>query len=140
MSKSHPSSASRILITDTPTEITRKLKSATTDSTLPITFDPIDRPGVANLLTIWSALDDAGRSPEDLAGEAEKGGWGMGKLKEVVGDLTVEKLQPVREEYERVRREYGYLSEVAKRGRETAGRKARETMEEVRNVIGLNRI
>lgn len=64
----------------------------------------------------------------------------MGKLKEVVGEVTVEKLRPVREEYEKIRKEHGYLSKVAKKGRETAGAKARKTMEEVRDVIGLNRI
>lgn len=140
MSKSHPSVQSRILLTDSPSEIISKLKSAVTDSESSITFDPESRPGVANLLTIWSALDPSGRTPEMLAEEARRDGWGMGKLKGAVGEVVVEGMKDVRGEYERVRREHGYLSEVAKKGREMAGARARETMEEVRKVIGLDRI
>jgi tryptophanyl-tRNA synthetase len=140
MSKSHPSAQSRILLTDTPKEITAKLKSAVTDSDTTITFDPEARPGVATLLTIWSALDDSARSPEQLAQEAQAGNWGFGKLKTAVAEVTVEKLRPVREEYERIRQEHGYLGEIAQRGREAASARARETMEEVRTIIGLGRI
>ncbi len=63
----------------------------------------------------------------------------MGRLKEVVGEVIVEKLRPVREEYERLRREEGYLREVAGKGRvraEIAGK----TIEEVRKAVGLSRI
>jgi len=140
MSKSHPSLQSRILLTDSPKDILSKLKSAVTDSEPSITFDPVSRPGVANLLTIWSALDPSGRTPEQLAETAHNDGWGMGKLKGAVGEVVVEGMKDVRGEYERVRKEHGYLSEVAKKGRETASERARETMIEVRKVIGLDQI
>jgi tryptophanyl-tRNA synthetase len=140
MSKSHPSVQSRILVTDSPKDILSKLKSAVTDSESSISFDPELRPGVANLLTIWSALDSAGRTPEQLAEEANREGWGMGKLKAAVGEVVVEGMKDVRSEYERVRQDHGYLSEVAKKGRMTAAGRATETMDEVRKVIGLDRI
>lgn len=138
MSKSAPNPASRITITDSPTSIMANIKSAVTDSTRGITFDPASRPGVSNLLTIWSALDDAGRSPTQLADEVE--GWGMGQLKSTIGELVVEKLRPVRENYESISQDQGYLSEVAARGRDMARGHAAKTMEEVRRAIGLQSI
>ncbi len=64
----------------------------------------------------------------------------MGRLKEVVGEVIVEKLRPVREEYERLRREEGYLREVAGKGRVRAAEIAGKTIEEVRKAVGLSRI
>lgn len=140
MSKSAPLPASRISITDSPTQILSKLKSAVTDSVPTITYDPESRPGVSNLLLIWSALDGSGRTPEMLAEEAQKGGWGMARLKEVVGEVVVERLTPVREEYERLRGEEGFLREVAESGRVSASEVAGRTMREVRKAVGLSRI
>lgn len=138
MSKSAPNAASRITITDSSSSIMANIKSAVTDSTQGITFDPEGRPGVSNLLTIWSALDDEGRSPRQLAEEVE--GWGMGKLKMTIGELVVEKLKPVRENYEMISRDQGYLSDVAARGKDRAREHAARTMEEVRRAIGLQSI
>ena len=138
MSKSAPNPASRITITDSSSQITSNIKSAVTDSTQGVTFDPENRPGVSNLLTIWSALDDQGRSPQQLASEVES--WGMGKLKSTIGELVVEKLKPVRENYERISQDQGYLSEVAAKGRDKARQQAAITMEEVRKAIGLQSI
>ena len=111
-----------------------------TDSDRRITYDPTNRPGISNLLLIWSALDPSGKTPEALASEAEAAGWGAGKLKEAVAEVVVESLNPVREEYERIRGEVGWLSDIARRGREKAGERARETMDEVRKAVGLDRI
>lgn len=138
MSKSAPNPASRITITDTSSQIMSNIKSAITDSTQGVTFDPENRPGVSNLLTIWSALDDEGRSPQRLAEEVE--GWGMGKLKLTIGELVVEKLRPVRENYERISQDQGYLSEVAAKGRDKTRGQAATTMDEVRKAIGLQSI
>jgi tryptophanyl-tRNA synthetase len=138
MSKSAPNAASRVTITDSSSTILSNIRSAVTDSTPGITFDPINRPGVSNLLLIWSALDENGRSPAQLAEEVE--GWGMGKLKSTIGEVVVERLRPVRENYERIIQDRAWLSEVAARGREKAGANAAKTMEEVRRAMGLNHI
>jgi tryptophanyl-tRNA synthetase len=114
------------------------IKSAVTDSTPGISFDPESRPGVSNLLTIWSALDEAGRTPQQLAQEAE--GWGMGKLKQTIGEVVVERLKPVRENYERISQDHAWLSEIAAKGREKAGEHAAKTMAEVRKATGLGHI
>lgn len=138
MSKSAPNAASRITITDTSSTILSNIKSAVTDSTPGITYDPINRPGVSNLLLIWSALDESGRTPDQLAQEAA--GWGMGKLKTTIGEVVVESLRPVRENYERIVQDQAWLSQVAARGREKAAANAAKTMEEVRRAMGLNHI
>ena len=111
-----------------------------TDSLPTVTYEPHSRPGVSNLLLIWSALDASNRAPEDLAEEAQRDGWGMGRLKEVVGEVVVERLKPIRKEYERIRGQQGYLREVAVKGRLRAGEAAAKTMEEVRKTVGLSRI
>lgn len=138
MSKSAPNPASRITITDSSSAIMANIKSAVTDSERGITFDPVGRPGVSNLLTIWSALDDAGRTPQQLAEEVS--GWGMGQLKGTVGEIVVEKLRPVRENYERISQDHAWLSEVAAKGRDKAREQAAKTMDEVRRAIGLQSI
>lgn len=137
MSKSAPLPASRIGITDDASTIAKRLKSAVTDSIPHMFYDPADRPGLSNLLLIWSALDESKRSPEQLAQLANDSGWGMGKLKEQVTDAVVARVEPIRREYEKISADKGYLAEVAQRGRETARQKAAETMEEVRRVVGL---
>jgi tryptophanyl-tRNA synthetase len=138
MSKSAPNPASRITITDSSSTILSNIKSAVTDSIPGITFDQESRPGVSNLLLIWSALDEAGRSPAQLAQEVE--GWGMGKLKSTIGEVVVERLRPIRENYERISQDRAWLSEVAKRGREKATENAVKTMDEVRRAMGLDHI
>lgn len=64
----------------------------------------------------------------------------MGKLKMTIGELVVEKLKPVRENYERISQDQGYLSEVAAQGRDRAREQAAITMGEVRKAIGLQSI
>lgn len=140
MSKSAPNPLSRISITDSSKDIEKKIKGAVTDSEARITFDQNARPGVANLLTIWSALDDAGRSPAELAAQAEKDGWGAGKLKAAVAEVVVHKLVPVREEYARVVADPGYIRDVAAQGARRAREVAEKTMLEVREIVGLGEI
>ena len=140
MSKSAPLPTSRIVLTDPPEAIRKAIKTAVTDSEPSISFDPDARPGVSNLLLIWSSLDSAGRTPEQLAEEAQRNGFGMAKLKEAVGDSVISRLDPIRKEFERLRVETGYLSQIAARGRQRAGEVARETMDEVRKAVGLDRI
>lgn len=140
MSKSAPNPASRISITDSPKDIDKKIKGAVTDSLPGVAFDPVERPGVANLLTIWSALDDAGRTPQELAAEADAQGWRMGQLKGAVSEIVVDKFTPIRNEYERIRQDEGYIRDVARRGALGAREVATQTMDEVRRVVGLGPI
>jgi tryptophanyl-tRNA synthetase len=140
MSKSAPNPLSRISITDSSKDIEKKIKGAVTDADPNITFDPVARPGVANLLTIWSALDDSGRTPAQLAEMAAAEGWGAGKLKGAVAEVVITKLAPVREEYARIVADPGYIRDCAAKGAERARETAEKTMVEVRKVVGLGDI
>jgi tryptophanyl-tRNA synthetase len=140
MSKSSPDAKSRIGLTDTPGEISKKIKSAVTDSDLVISYDPATRPGLSNLLMIWSALDEQGRSPEVLAGMVREQGWGMGKLKAELEGVIVQRIEPGRKEYLRIQADIGYLREVAQKGRDAAREVASKTMSQVRHVVGLSQI
>lgn len=93
MSKSAASPAGRIDILDDPKTLTKKIKSAVTDAGSEIRFEPETKPGVSNLLTIYSAV--TGRTVSDL--EAEYAGKMYGHLKVDLAAAVVEALTPVRE-------------------------------------------
>ncbi|KAJ2914195.1 hypothetical protein MD484_g6205, partial [Candolleomyces efflorescens] len=133
MSKSSPDLQSRILLTDSPSQITSKLRSAVTDSMQGVTYDPVNRPGVSNLLTILGACMN--RSPTELAEEyANKSN---AELKALVIDAVQELFRVPRTEFERLRNERGYLTEVAKDGAERAKAISQETIRDVRAFVGL---
>jgi tryptophanyl-tRNA synthetase len=92
MSKSSESQAGVIDILEDPSSIAKKIKRAVTDTDTDVRFDPENKPGVSNLLTIGSAL--SGRSVDDLV--AAYDGKGYGALKGDVADIVVEATEPIR--------------------------------------------
>lgn len=137
MSKSAPNHRSRILITASPDEIRSRIKGAVTDSTNSVTYDANERPGVANLLELWSQCDPDRRSPKVLAVACE--GMGLGDLKKSVGDAIVKELEGVRERYEEILDRGGgqWVEQIQREGAEKARANADETMRMVRDVVGL---
>jgi len=133
MSKSSPDVASRILLTDTASQIKSKIRSAVTDSIQGITYDPVNRPGASNLLTILAASLD--QDVERVAAGYESKGHGA--LKQDVADAVEELLKGPREEFERIRHDKAYLAGVAKSGAEKAKVLSSETLGTVRRLIGL---
>ena len=133
MSKSSPDLNSRILLTDTPAQVRSKIRSAVTDSTLGITFDPVGRPGAANLLSILAACADEGMEVV-AARYADKG---HGDLKADVADAVEELIKGPRAEFGRLRKEVGYLAEVATKGAEKARALTEPVMKDVRVRVGL---
>jgi len=144
MSKSHPSALSRIYITDTPSDIRNKIQAAIVeqdeDGSLEITYDPILRPGLSNLLIMWSAFDDRSREPSELAELAVKDAWTIEDLKKQVAEVIIKELEPVRVEYERIRGDFAFLRQIAERNKRVAQATACKTMAEVRAILGLNSI
>jgi tryptophanyl-tRNA synthetase len=143
------------LVTDTPEQIRKKIKGAVTDTDRSVTYDPVERRGVANLLSILSACQsqssvtggDTGLAtqvdvhPDILAAQlTAQGISGHAQLKAIVADAVVEKLAPIRVEYMRLREDVTYLREVAALGRDEARSAAARTMEEVRKRVGLDSI
>lgn len=138
MSKSHADPRSRILITDTPEVIYKKLMAALTDSTNSISYDPENRPGVSNLLELLSHFDAGGRDAQELADVY--GDLGLGQFKKVVATAISESLAGVRDKYHQVLNQDGgaYLDHVEREGARKARESANATMAIVREAVGLS--
>jgi tryptophanyl-tRNA synthetase len=133
MSKSSPDIQSRILLTDEFAQIRSKLRSAVTDSQLGVTFDPTNRPGVSNIITILATCTN--KSPEEAAESyASKG---HAQLKADAAEAVETLLRRPREEFKRLKQETGYLEEIAKDGVRRAREISEETMMLVRSRTGL---
>ena len=97
MSKSDPEET-YIAILDKPDIIRRKMRRAITDSDNSVVFDPENKPGVSNLMSIMSAL--TGMSMEQIA--ADYSGKGYGAFKDAVADSVIATLEPIQKEYDRI--------------------------------------
>ena len=135
MSKSENEDTGRILLMDTPETIMRQFKRAITDSDTEncVRFDRENKPGVANLMTIYSAV--TGKTFDQI--ETEFAGFGYGKFKPAVGEAVVETLRPIREEATRLMKDKGYLESVYKAGAEKAGYVAEKTLRKVYKKVGF---
>ncbi|TDZ25020.1 Tryptophan--tRNA ligase [Colletotrichum orbiculare MAFF 240422] len=137
MSKSATDPRSRILITDSPEEIHKKVMGARTDSLDHVSYDLAKRPGVSNLLEILSMFDTAGIGPAGLAQNFS--GTPLKEFKQAVAAGVVRGLAGIRQRYldlVSVDKER-YLSAVEAYGASKARRSAEETMTVIRETIGL---
>jgi tryptophanyl-tRNA synthetase len=137
MSKSDTDPRSRILLTDSPAEIRKKVMSALTDSTNAVSYDPVGRPGVANLLGLLALFE--GSSAEVLAQEMASQGAKLKDLKGRVADAVVAAMDGVGERFREILGRDGgrYLNDVAEEGARKARGNADETMRIVRDAVGL---
>ena len=134
MSKSDPDQKACLFLLDEENVIRKKIGSAVTDSEGSIIFDPVNKPGVSNLLTIMSCC--SGKSIEELVDEYN--GKGYGEFKKAVADSVVNVLKPIQEKY----KEYinsPYIDEVLNQGREKASYFASKMVNKVKRKIGLGR-
>ncbi len=135
MSKSDENDKNYVSIIDDAKKIEKKIKSATTDSGTEIKFDPENKAGLSNLMTIYSVL--SGKSTEQL--EKDYAGKMYGHLKVDLADLVVQTLKPVREKYDDLMKNKDYLDQLMKSGAERAEERARPTLEKVYQAVGLLR-
>lgn len=133
MSKSAPDIQSRILLTDDFSQIKSKIRGAVTDSEIGITYDPVNRPGASNLLTILAACCD--ETPAEVA--KRYAGKGHGDLKADVAEAVEQLLKGPRAEFGRLRGEEDYLTKVATEGAQKAISLSEPTMRDVRSRVGL---
>ena len=133
MSKSDPNGC--VFLMEKPEDIMRKFKKAITDSDTEncVRFDPSNKPGVSNLMNIYSSV--TGKSFADI--EEEFAGQGYGAFKPAVGEAVVEALRPIREEAGRILSDKAYLQSVYRDGAERAGRIASRTLRKVYKKIGF---
>jgi tryptophanyl-tRNA synthetase len=138
MSKSDPDPRSRILFTDTSSEMRKKVMSSLTDSTNAVSYDPVNRPAVSNLLELLSHFDSRGRSPAELAApDGDLAGAPLKELKTRVADAVEAELAGVRERFLAFLAKKDYLDRVIEEGGEKARQNAEETMKDVRSVVEL---
>ena len=133
MSKSVPDGC--VFLMDSPDDIRRKFKRAVTDSDREncVRYDRAAKPGVANLMDIYSKL--TGKSMAEI--EAEFAGQGYGVFKPAVGEVVVEALRPIREEAERLIKDKAYLDGVYRAGAEKASYVANKTLRKVYKKVGF---
>ena len=132
MSKSNPNVHSRISLLDEPNKIKKSIMKATTDSEGVVRFDVENKPGISNLMNIYSVL--AGVSLEEI--EAKYEGKGYGDFKKDLVEITVEALAPIKERYEEIRHSEE-LIEILKDGAARANAISVKTMERVKKNFGL---
>ena len=133
MSKSTAEPKGLINIMDAPELITKKIKSAVTDTDGQIIFDPENKPGVSNLLGIHSAL--SGKSIKDLEASFESSGYG--DLKKEVAEVVVSSLEPIRVRTNELLEDPAELDRLLAIGAERANSQAEQTLKLVYERLGL---
>lgn len=159
MSKSDANPSSRILLTDEPDAIRKKIARALTDSDVnAVTYDPAARPGVSNLLEMLTLLDgEEGRSSSSSSSETESAAAAatttpaetarqfhgvprpLKALKERVAEAIVREFGDVRDRYRELleRRGGAWLDEIEAEGAAKAQANADATMKRVKEAVGL---
>ena len=133
MSKSDTTAGACVYIMDKPEVIMKAFKRAVTDSETTVRFDTATKPGVSNLMQIYSCA--TGKSYAAI--EAEFDGRGYGDFKTAVGEAVVEMLRPIREEAEKLLADKAYLESVYKNGAERAAYVANKTVRKVYRKVGF---
>jgi tryptophanyl-tRNA synthetase len=133
LSKSSSSPAGIVELLDDPHANAKKIRSAVTDSGSEIRFDPDEKPGISNLLTIYSALTD--RRVGDL--EEEYAGRGYGDLKRDLAELVVDFVTPFRERTLELLDDQQHLMDILENGRRQAAAIAENTLRDVFQRVGF---
>ena len=133
MSKSDSNENNYISLLDPPDVLQRKIKRAVTDSAREITPDSLNNPGIGNLLTIYSVLNDM--NEKDLLSRFEGQQYSM--LKAELADSLVAFLEPFQQRYEKIMNEKGYLTGILDDGAGKAQYLARKTLSKVYRKIGF---
>ena len=134
MSKSDANVKEYISMLDEPAVIRKKIKSAVTDSSGVIEFDPAEKPGVSNLLTIFSAF--SGESIESLVARFK--GVGYGQFKEELADAIIAVMEPIQERYYELLKS-DKLDEILDEGAKKANYVANKTLRKMEKAVGLVR-
>lgn len=133
MSKSDQNPDGSIFLLDNPDQIRKKIMSATTDSEKNIKFETENRPGLANLITIYSFLANLTISEIEKKYTAK----GYKEFKQDLAEITVEFLKPVQEKYHKVQSSCDYLDKITQKGLQRAREKSSPTLEKVSKTVGL---
>ena len=133
MSKSATNPNDVILLEDEPDVIIKKFKKAVTDSENKVRFDLENKPGVSNLMQIYSSI--TGLKMEEIEKEFENSGYGDFKTK--VAETVVDKLEPIQKKYKELLENKEYLEKIYTEGANRARKLASKTLDEVKERIGI---
>ncbi|KAI5961695.1 MSW1 [Candida theae] len=136
MSKSDPVQASCVYVTDSPEQIQSKIRKATTDSIQgDWSFDPVERPGVSNLINIISGLTN--ESIEETVASVQHLKDHKG-LKDYVSELIINEFSDKRQLYDELLKNKDYLDHVCKEGRDSAREVASKNLGEIKSIVGMD--
>ena len=121
-----------VYVLEEPAQITKKIKSAVTDSGSEVRRGP-DKPGISNLIEILAAVRET--TPDAI--EAEFAESRYGDFKTAVAEAVVEYLSPVRERYDELRSDEAELERILEAGAGKAGAIAADTLADVRDAMGV---
>ncbi|MBO4572834.1 MAG: tryptophan--tRNA ligase [Clostridia bacterium] len=133
MSKSDENVNAFISMLDSPDDIIRKFRRAVTDSDSVVRYDEQEKPGISNLMTIYSVF-----TGEDMdAIKARFEGKGYGEFKQQVGEAVAEGLKPIQDKRAELLADKTYLLSILKTGAEKASSIAFRTLRKVYKKVGL---
>lgn len=132
MSKSDPNPKGTVYLTDEPSVIMKKFKSAVTDSEMSVRYAD-GKDGINNLMTIYSAV--TGKDFDAI--ESEFAGKGYGDFKKAVGEAVVAELEPVQKKYNEYMADKAYLQEQWTKGAEIASKVSQRTLDKVMKKVGF---
>lgn len=132
MSKSAENIHSRISLLDEHSKIKKSIMKATTDSEGIVRFDKDEKPGLSNLINIYSALSD--KTIDEIVAMYE--GKGYGDFKKDLVEITVDALTPIKEKFDEIRSSQE-LIDILEDGAEKANEIAEKTMARVKDNFGL---
>ena len=135
MSKSDDNEKNFISIIDDPKKIEKKIKGAVTDSDTVVEYNAEKKPGLANLLTIYSVLSDR---PVDKIVEQYQGKM-YGHVKVDLAELVINSLRPVQDKYHELMKDRAHLDNLLAKGRDRARVRAALTLKKVYAAVGLLR-
>ncbi|MDR0846945.1 MAG: tryptophan--tRNA ligase [Lactobacillales bacterium] len=136
MSKSDDNKKAFVSLLDEPSVILKKIKSAVTDSSGVISYDPEEKPGVSNLLTIFSSFD--GRSVEEL--EAAYAGVGYGQFKTDVAQAIIDVLEPIQARHRELVAPGSELDAILDAGAKRANEIAGANLLKMKKAMGIGRV
>ena len=136
MSTTDSQPAGKVLLTDPPDTIRKKLKSAVTDSGTDVRYDPEQKPGISNLLEIMSVA--TGDPIPALEARYDSGGYGQ--FKSDVAEAVVTLLDPIRTRYEELRADEPELRGMLARGADKARAASAPTLEQMYERMGFVRL
>lgn len=132
MSKSDENVNAYISILDEPNVIRKKIKRAVTDSDAHIAYDPKNKPGVSNLLELYSLSTEL--TMDEVVAHFE--GKGYGDLKTEVGEALVAEIEPIQIKFKKIIADKAYLDGIIKKNAETASYLANKTLRKVKKKVG----